>query len=67
LRFSKEFNREGPQRWPGPQPKEFYREDAKVAKLREAERGSLISEILGVETRNCGISTKDAKLREEIH
>jgi hypothetical protein len=44
--------------------KKYYREDAKDAKLREAERGRVISEILGVETRNYGISTKDAKCRE---
>ena len=44
--------------------KKYYREDTKGAKLREAERGRVISEILGVEKRNYGISTKDAKVRE---
>jgi hypothetical protein len=50
------------QRWLRPQPKdvdreEFYREGAKLAKLREAEGSCAILENLGVETRNCGIST----------
>jgi hypothetical protein len=35
----------------------------KVAKLREAERGCVITENVGVETRNCGIAAKHAKLR----
>jgi len=42
--------------------KKYYRADAKVAKLREAERSCVISENLVVKTRNCRISTK---LREE--
>jgi len=34
---TRKYYREGAQRWPGPQTKEFYREGAKDAKLREEE------------------------------
>jgi hypothetical protein len=42
-------------------PKEFYREGAKDAKLREAEQSCVILENLRVATRYCGISTKSAQ------
>jgi hypothetical protein len=59
----KEFYREGAQGGMAA-TKKYYREDAKVAKLREPERSCLILENLVEKTRKCRISTKDAKLRE---